>query len=148
MDFFEFVDRFEKLDVDDLFLKTMDRNPELSQLIIELIQNNQLQKGIRGDGVVLPNYSQVSVDVYGKEPGPITLKDKGDFYDSMVVIIFNGGLRTEAETEKVSWDGFVTDLEVKYGEEILDLTQESLEVFGLRLLPAFAKTMRDELGIP
>jgi len=53
------------------------------QGVIEDMNTQQLAKGIGSDGAELPHYSDVSVEKYGKRPGAMTMKDTGDFYDSI-----------------------------------------------------------------
>ena len=66
----------------------------------------------------MPNYSPVSVEVYGKPAGPIRLYDQGDFYrgfflntDKFPVIFY-------------SRDSKAQRLEQEYGNEIFGLRQQ------------------------
>lgn len=47
----------------------------------------QLHKGQKSDGRFMPDYSPVSVEVYGKPPGPIKLYDTGAFYRGFMLDI-------------------------------------------------------------
>lgn len=47
---------------------------------ITAMNTDQLFSGKKSDGLNLPDYSRVSVEVYGKPAGPIRLYDEGDFY--------------------------------------------------------------------
>lgn len=60
-------------------------NTGLIGAIAEDLNTEQLSEGLRSNGSILPEYSDVSVEVYGKEPGPMTIKDTGDFYKSIEV---------------------------------------------------------------
>ena len=53
------------------------------QGVIEDMNTNQLSKGYGSDGMKLPDYSDVSVQMFGKKPGSMTMKDSGDFYESI-----------------------------------------------------------------
>lgn len=96
-----------------------DLAPRLEDKIIE-----QLDRGERGDGKILPVYSPVSVEVYGKPPGPIRLEHTGDWRRGIQIIISNDGIEfisTDPKSDKLMQD---------YGEEILDLTPKSIGEFN------------------
>lgn len=94
---------------------------ELAPVIEDLLAA-QLQRGEKGDGSSLPDYSPVSIAKYGKPPGPIRLFDTGAFYRGM--------------TLKVGTDSFeIDDSDLKtpkltefYGDNILQLSPDSLQV--------------------
>ena len=46
---------------------------------------DQLWAGIKADGKNMPDYSQTSVNAFGKPSGPIRLYDSGDFYRGLFV---------------------------------------------------------------
>lgn len=96
-----------------------DLAPRLEDKIIE-----QLDRGERGDGKILPHYSPVSVEVYGKPPGPIRLEDTGDFRRAIIIIVSEDGI------EFISTDPKSNMLMQDYGEEILDLTPRSIGEFN------------------
>ena len=50
-------------------------NPTIQEKIVELNTNNQLFKGLDAEGFEFPDYSEASVEYFGKEPGPIKLYD-------------------------------------------------------------------------
>jgi hypothetical protein len=54
------------------------------QVIVQM-NTDQLYAGKRADGEQMPNYSPVSVTVYGKPDGPIRLFDQGDFYKGFFI---------------------------------------------------------------
>ena len=88
--------------------------------VIEDLNIVQLQKG---DGETLPDYSPTSVEVYGKPAGPIKLFDEGDFYR---------GINLQAgasEAELTGKDSKTAELQFEFGEEIIGLSEESLEQF-------------------
>ena len=94
---------------------------EVKQEIIKLNTKDQLfDKGIDSLDKTLGNYSQTSVNKYGKRPGHIQLFDEGDFYGSFVIHVTTDEIVIKADTIKED-----TDL-MKYGE-ILGLTNENLD---------------------
>lgn len=104
---------------------------------IEALNIEQLQKGQRADGSYLPNYSPVSVLVYGKPAGHIKLYDQGDFYAGITVTIDDEGI------ELIGRDIKTEMLVTRYGEGILGLTEESLEIlkdrYAIQLLQEYIK---------
>lgn len=90
-------------------------------LIVELNQIQMEAKGIDSKGDSLGEYSKRSVEVFGKNPGHITLYDTGAFYDSMKVLRGNAGFIITGDTIK---EGGV-DISKKW-PDALGLTEESL----------------------
>lgn len=79
----------------------------------------QLERGERGDGEKLPDYSPVSVAVYGKRPGPMTLRDTGDYHMDHFVTVDDDGF----EIRNRNWK--TPKLAMMYGREILELQSTS-----------------------
>ncbi len=95
---------------------------------MEQYNKDQLQQGERSDGSSLPDYSETSVNVYGKPPGPIKLFETGDFYDSITTIALDNVIRFVSQPFKQDpLTGNITNLEEKYRPEIIGLTDENLE---------------------
>ncbi len=90
--------------------------------VIEDLLANQLQRGERGDGTILPNYSPVSVHVYGKPAGPIRLYDTGAFYRGMQLHV------TTKDFEIIDSDHKTPMLTERYGDNILQLSETSLAI--------------------
>ena len=73
--FKDMANKFASINLDtELYLAVMDEQQHAIDLNIK-----QLDKGEYSDGANLPEYSDVSVEVFGKEPGPFTLEETGDF---------------------------------------------------------------------
>lgn len=117
-------------------------NREAQFEIIRLNTEDQLfQEGIRSDNKSLPDYSNTSVNVYGKRAGHITLKDTGEFYQSFVVKVDKRGIDIVADTQKED-----TDLSIKYGNEILGLTDENLGLLRELLVLNYREYIRDKIA--
>lgn len=116
-------------------------DPYVQAQIIELNQSQLYDKGIEADGSPTGEYSKKSIEVYGKSPGHITLKDTGATYDTMRVLSSGDGFVIVADM-----DLHGVDLNVIY-PNALGLTPESLE----ELLPLIRDTMiriiKDKLKI-
>ncbi len=132
---------FINLDTKEILFRTVSNNPQLEKLAIKLNQENQLKFGKTADGNFLGDYSQTSVDVYGKEPGPIQLKDTGDFYDSFQVILLDDGFVIDADGFKTDDSGETTNLFSKYGQDITGLNDENLSIFIKELQPKIAEAI-------
>ena len=96
-------------------------NDPLVKAQIEDKITEQLSRGERGDGSKLPNYSPVSVAVYGKPAGPSKLFDQGDFYRGVSVEVTRDGIII------YDTDGKSEMLEIRYGAEILLLQEQSID---------------------
>lgn len=88
----------------------------------------QLKRGERGDGSMLPDYSPVSVSVYGKRPGPMTLEDTGDFHRAIVVVADESGFAI------MNNDWKAPKLAFHYGSEILEIQTESFDIIKRDIL--------------
>lgn len=103
--------------LDDLPLLIREVINENHTLIEDMILA-QLEKGQRGDGTSLPNYSPVSVKVYGKPPGPIKLYDTGAFYRAVFAKAFDDAFQIGDTDPKTP------GLTTLYGDAILQLSDE------------------------
>lgn len=103
-----------KRDMPLLIRQVIDENKTL----IEDMNIAQLSEGKTSNDEYLPDYSPVSVEVYGKPPGPIRLYDQGDFYR---------GITAETDETKldiVGKDSKTNKLKNDFGEDILGLTDD------------------------
>jgi len=58
----------------------------------------QMDAGLDANGQFIGNYSEVSVRVYGKEPGPIKLYDTGATRESIRIVAGSEGVVESADT--------------------------------------------------
>jgi len=116
----------KNLNQDRIWILAMDE--EVKQEIIRMNTKDQLfDKGVDSLNKSLGVYSQTSVNKYGKRPGRIQLYDTGEFYESFRVLVDESGLVILADALKVG-DGGVDDLAVKYGIDILGITDSNKEL--------------------
>ena len=102
----------------------------------------QLRKGLKSDGNEMPDYSAVSVDVYGKEPGPIKLYDTGAFYAGIKVVSDGKSIVYESSDKKGAM------LEKRYSTksgQVLGLTENSRVEYALDLQPEFIDLVKKQL---
>jgi hypothetical protein len=113
---------------------------------LDLIRQDQLFKeGQDGDGNILGYYSAFTeqLNPEKKEGSHYTLKDTGDFYESMIFNIFVDYLEIDADPikhDKIT--GEETNLFQKYGEDILKLNEENLELFKNELVKKYIDTVK------
>lgn len=120
-----------------LFILTFD-DPNMKSLVISL-NKDQLQIGELADEELLPEYSQGSIDFYGKRPGRFTLFDTGAFYDSFKVI----AVTEEAIVEFADTDKEDKDL-LEYGE-VIGLNGESLSILQDEAIPKMIEILLEEM---
>jgi hypothetical protein len=113
---------------------------------LDLIRQDQLFKeGQDGDGNILGYYSAFTeqLNPEKKAGSHYTLHDTGAFYESMIFNIFVDYLEIDADpikTDKIT--GEETNLFQKYGEDILKLNEENLELFKIELVKKYIETVQ------
>lgn len=136
----DIIERASKLDENSAWFQIIDR--EMQWEIIRLNTIDQLEReGLKSDGTYLPDYSKTSVEVYGKEDGHIKLRDTGQFYRSFVVKVDPKGIEIIADTSKGTSAN--DDLAVRYGIDILGLTEENNNVIVNALINKYIKYLED-----
>ena len=103
------------------------RDKGFQKFIISLNQNDQLfDEGIDSDGNSLGRYADFTIELK-KEAGQrfdhITLLDTGKFYKSFKITVSKGGFFIDADPVKEK-----SNLFDNFGEEILGLTKENLQI--------------------
>ena len=113
---------------------------------LDLIRQDQLFKeGEDGNGKILGTYSPYTEEINPEKTAGshYTLHDTGAFYESMIFNIFVDYLEIDADpikTDKIT--GEETNLFIKYGEDILKLNEENLELFKRELLKKYIETVK------
>lgn len=124
------------LDSRSVMIKVMSDDPIIEKLAIQLVQRRQLKFGLTGDNDFLGDYSAASVEIFGKEAGPIQLKDTGDFYESFEMVLTDDGFFIDADGQKDD-----TNLFVEYGTDITKLNEVNFSIFIDRLIPLIQKAI-------
>lgn len=127
--YWEMILKLQSLKGDEVVTNAIQEN---LKHIVDLNQQ-QLQKGEYTNGEKLPNYSPTSVSVYGKKAGAMTLKDTGDYYNSMEAKLSADKELILLESDPIKFDkGNETNIEEKYGtdygQEIKGLNQDNLSI--------------------
>jgi len=150
------------LDIDRIALD-ISRNNVLQTLVIKLntegFPSSQLfQKGedrfgqkLKGNTIVTDgNYTPFTKEIKREKGQPtdrVTLKDTGDFYMSFRVIPFRGGFEITADGFKqgdISTGGN-TDLLEEFGNDILGLNQENLQIIINYYREAISEKIKQKL---
>jgi hypothetical protein len=138
----DIVDRALRLNESVAWFEVNDR--EVQWEIIRLNTIDQLfNEGILSDGSLLPEYSEASVNEYGKRDGHIQLKDTGEFYRSFVVKVDPRGMEIIANTKK--GDSLKDDLASRYGLNILGLTDENENILAKLLTDKYIKYVEQKI---
>ena len=128
------------LNDETMWFEVIDREAQFE--IIRLNTEDQLyDDGVRSDGTLLPDYSQRSVEEFGKPEGHIRLKDTGAFYQSFRVKVDKYGFFIAAD-DVGDYDEPLTDV---YGEDILGLTEENMIVLRNMLRDNYIKQVYERL---
>ncbi len=108
---------------------------------IESLNEERMLAGRRADGSIMPNYSRISVEVYGYPPGPIRLRATGAFQRAINVKVSKLSFITDSTDEKSPM------LKKKYGEDIFGLDKEGKKEYVNELRPIFMKQVREKLSL-
>jgi len=139
--------RAHELNNDLIMRSIFEQEPDFKELVIELNTNNQLFEGIDSNGVTLSSiggkYADVTIAFKRSNSQPfdrVTLKDTGAFYESFNVRYEMGGIVIDADTIKEG-----DDLRERWGNDILGLTDESIEKLVFFLVPLIVEFIGDYL---
>ena len=108
--------------------------------ILDWIRWDQLYNGgVDEFGQIIGTYSRAT-EMFNPEKlegTPFTLYDTGEFYNSMMIEVFNDYIEINGDGLKVDEFGQTTDLFQEYGYEIIGLTDESKEKLAQELIDRF-----------
>lgn len=126
------------------YLETMAKVWNDSRVQAEIVRLNTeeqlFNEGIKSDGDYLPDYSDTSVNLYGKPNGHIRLYDTGEFFESFRILVFGEDAEIVADTRKED-----TDLAEKYGKAIIGLTNESKDILTKIILQVLREVVRKDV---
>lgn len=135
----------KKINASKLFNEFVLKDSLLVEQILDLIREEQLyNKGIDGAGKFLGTYTLFTLNYKNNlasqlgndtRSDHITLKDTGEFYNSMRIIPQKDYFLTVANVIKDGGDN-LTDI---FGDDILDFTDESKSEIGKIILQVFSE---------
>ena len=112
------------------------------QFVVKL-QADQMFDGQRGDGQqIRPGYAQTTVRIKRRRNQPtdrVTLRDTGDFHDSIVIDYGRDEFRFDATDEKRPY------LARKYGEAIFGLNDSNLDTLIQRVREPIIKSLQNKI---
>lgn len=133
----DLLKRVEKINQNEIVDKSIN---DTSDLYANLQVEQQLQ-GLKADGSQMPFYSYASVIIFGKEPGPIKLRDTGAFQTEIIAWANNGLIDVRSEDWKDSM------LRERYGEDIFGLSDKYKQEYRQELEPVTINNFRKELQL-
>ena len=130
-------------------INVVGKNREVLNLVVEMNTQDQLfDKGIRANKTKIGKYSPFTIEMKRAKGQPfnhITLKDTGEFYESFFAFVDSSG-DIEIKTEPIKVDEFTgleTNLLFKYGEEIVGLTPDNLDILNRKILIPVQKYVQE-----
>jgi hypothetical protein len=141
------LNRYRNLKEEYLWRKVFN-DAKFREWTLDLIRQDQLFKqGIDGDGDIIGTYSEYTEMMNPEKVAgtPFTLFDTGDFYKSFVLYIYKNYIEVDANPIKINDKGEKENLFWKYGENIIALTDESLEKLRTEFLIRFKKELKELL---
>lgn len=135
-------DRVKKLNDVFAWLEAIDTDAKAK--ILDILKNDQLQKGIDGDGDIIGLYSIYTEMINpNKVAGtPYTLEDTGAFYQSLFITVTTDALSIDGNGRKGK-----TNLFDRYTDSIVGLTQESKDKLAEILIPKYQQYVAKILQI-
>lgn len=135
-----------RLDINEI-LSDIWRDTFVQDFILEeLNQNDQLRKGLKANGKEVgfyrnDGYADFKQAIGSKAPtGTVDLVVTGDFYSTFAVDITPKGFQITANTGIYEFD-----FAQKYGEEILGLSEESIQKLQEFVKPMIIEKVREHL---
>jgi len=136
-----YLENLASIDESTMWFNVIDRETQFE--IIRLNTEDQLyDEGMRSDGTFLPDYSERSVNEFGKPEGHIRLKDTGAFYHSFRVKVDRFGIFIAAD----DFSGYDEPLTDVYGIDILGLTDENTQVLINMIKDKYLKELHERLS--
>lgn len=144
--FFEFVERFKKLNEVEAWINSFDG--DLEDEIWKLIVIEQLdKKGVNDLDKVIGYYSlnTQKLDSRKKAGSHYTLNDTGDFINSIAIQVGNDFFKVNADGQKDNENLF--DKYNKGGADIIGLTTDNLAIVKEMLKDKFIEYVRELLQV-
>jgi len=136
-----YLNKIKTISKKDIWLTSVD-NEVLEEVAILNTDEQLFNEGIDSNGETLGDYSEVSVEVYGKPEGHIKLYDEGDFYESFKVTVNNSSIKIFANDV----GDYDQPLTVTYGLDILGLTEENKNIIIDLLKEKYIKYINERLS--
>lgn len=130
--------KFEALNTDAIAVDTMEESKE----VLADLNAEQINTGLKADGTEMPEYSFRSVFQYGKQPGPIRLRDTGAWQAGIYVNVDGQSVNFSSTDSK---DKMLTE---RYGDEIHGLSEKYKgEAMREKIEPVFRQKIEAATGL-
>ena len=130
--------------------KEVFRDEQFKVEILDWIRWDQLyNEGVDEFGQIIGTYSRAT-EMFNPEKlegTPFTLYDTGEFYNSMMIEVFDDYIEINGDGLKVDEFGQTTDLFQEYGYEIIGFTDESKDKLAQELIDRFNYEYKQLLSI-
>lgn len=136
------IDLFEN--IDELVFEINSRDSSKDLLIFLITEKQLFEKGEDGNGNSLGEYSPFTIEIKRAKNQPfdrVTLRDKGDFYESFDIVVKKDEIVIIADTIKDD-----KDLAEIYGKAIIKPSKTSLGEYRAYMLPLLLQLIRKEVG--
>ena len=135
-DVLELIENLNNLDIE----KVVKQSISITAPTIAQLNRDQLKSGKRANNSVMPNYSDSSVNLFGKPEGPIMLYETGAFHDSITVQVKGDEIITTAKD--------LYNLSDKYTDDIYGLADTQQEIYNENIFyPELATEIEKETGL-
>ena len=135
-DVLELIENLNNLDIE----KVVKQSISITAPTIAELNREQLKSGKRADNSNMPNYSDASVNKFGKPKGAIMLFDTGAFHESITVQIKGDEILTTAKD--------LYNLSERYTDDIYGLADVQQEIYNENVFyPELATEIEKETGL-
>ncbi|MBP7398186.1 MAG: hypothetical protein KA954_01275 [Chitinophagales bacterium] len=132
-----------KIESLDIIQVSVDAITKTDAIAADLQVKQQLN-GVDAKGQRMPNYSPISVELYGKPDGPIILKDTGSFQRKITVKALGDKIVFSSSDDKTQM------LEERYGKKgfsILGLNSDTKKEWKEDLQPNLIDIVKKKTGL-
>jgi len=130
-----YLNKLERINIEAESVKSIDQTKDE----IPDLNRERMLSGKRADGSIMPDYSPISVSVYGYPPGPIRLKATGSFQRSITVKVEGKSIVTDSTDDKSMM------LQKRYGSDIFGLDKEGRIDYVKVLQPVLVDNVKKSL---
>ena len=143
----EILNKTQNINLDELFVDVFQESRV--QEFVEDLNKDQLFAGVDSNNVDLEdiggdytNKTKAIKRFKGQPVDRVTLRDTGDFYDSIELELEAAAVDFVADFDKEG-----VDLRDRWGQNLLGLTEQSKEKLKEFVLPIFQQKIRQRIGL-
>lgn len=144
---FELVQKGKNLKEEIIFTELMQREIASEEAQYQLANEQMYERGIDGLGEPIGEYTEMTKQIKqskGQRTDHMTLRDTEAFHSSIKIGNVTAN-QAEIDSEPIKSDG--TNLLLKYGTDILEMTQESNERMSAALVDEAVDVVKSQLNL-